>query len=90
MPAVVGSYLVPIWRTDSYKCYTCVIILTIQRNGRLILEKSYSFTGGHQLSAMNAGVRTEEVRQEVFQSFEGWQVRHHHRQNFGIIHFSWI
>lgn len=25
------------------------------------------------------GVRTEGVRQEVFQSFEGWQGRHHHR-----------
>ena len=52
MAVVVGSYLAPIWRTDSYKCYTCVIILTIQRNGRLILEKSYLNTSLDERTAI--------------------------------------
>ena len=38
------NYSAPIWRTDSYKCYTCVTSLKTQRNYRLILEKFYSYT----------------------------------------------
>ena len=39
-----SNYSAPIWRTDSYKCYTCVTSLKTQRNYRLILEKFYSYT----------------------------------------------
>ena len=44
MEVIEGNYSSPIYRTDSYQCYICVLCLITQRKGRLILVKSFSYS----------------------------------------------